>query len=76
MKVNLQAHGQPPGEQERVVVAIESNTYEPGEETRQRMLPMHLTWSCGCNFRKKMPQPAMRGRARVYSVQSGDMESH
>ena len=30
MKVNLQAHGVPPGAQERVVVAIQSNTYEPG----------------------------------------------
>ena len=62
MKVNLQAHGQPPGEKERVVVAIESNTYPPGEETRLRMLPMHLTWSCGCNFHKKTPQPAMKVR--------------
>ena len=33
MKVNLQAHGVPPGDRERVVVAIESNTYPPGGDT-------------------------------------------
>ena len=61
MKVNLQAHGHPPGEQERVVVAIESNTYEPGGDTPEDVA-YAPHWSCGCNFRKKMPPPAMKVR--------------
>ena len=70
MKVNLQAHGQPPGEQERVVVAIESNTYEPGGDTSEDVAyaPYVELWV-------QLPQEDAaacdESRARVYSVQSG-----
>ena len=70
MKVNLQAHGQPPGEQERVVVAIESNTYEPGGDT-----PEDVAYSPYVELWVQLPQEddaaCDESRARVYSVQSG-----
>ena len=46
MKLNLQAHGVPPGERERVVVAIQSNTYPPGGDTPEDVA-YSLRWSCG-----------------------------
>ena len=70
MKVNLQAHGQPPGEQERVVVAIESNTYEPGGDT-----PEDVAYTPVVELWVQLPQEDAaacdESRARVYSVQSG-----
>ena len=70
MKVNLQAHGQPPGEQERVVVAIESNTYEPGGDT-----PEDVAYAPYVELWVQLPQEDAaacdESRARVYSVQSG-----
>ena len=70
MKINLQAHGQPPGEQERVVVAIESNTYEPGGDT-----PEDVTYAPYVELWVQLPQEDAaacdESRARVYSVQSG-----
>ena len=70
MKVNLQAHGQPPGEQERVVVAIESNTYEPGGDT-----PEDVAYTPAVELWVQLPQEDAaacdESRARVYSVQSG-----
>ncbi len=70
MKVNLQAHGQPPGEQERVVVAIESNTYEPGGDT-----PEDVAYTPVVELWVQLPQEDAaacdESRARVYSVKSG-----
>ena len=70
MKVNLQAHGQPPGEQERVVVAIESNTYEPGGDT-----PEDVAYSPYVELWTMLPDSDSsacdESRVRVYSVQSG-----
>ena len=75
MKLNLQAHGQPPGEQERVVVAIESNTYEPGGDT-----PEDVAYTPYVELWVQLPQEDAaacdESRARVYSVQSGSLESH
>ena len=74
MKVNLQAHGQPPGEQERVVVAIESNTYEPGGDT-----PEDVAYISAVELWVQAPQvdaaACAEGRARVYSVVSGQWSS-
>ena len=70
MKVNLQAHGQPPGEQERVVVAIESNTYETGGDT-----PEDVAYTPVVELWVQLPQEDAaacdESRARVYSVKSG-----
>ena len=70
MKVNLQAHGQPPGEQERVVVAIESNTYEPDGDT-----PEDVAYTPAVELWVQLPQEDAaacdESRARVYSVKSG-----
>ena len=71
MKLNLQAHGQPPGEQERVVVAIESNSYEPSGDT-----PEDVAYAPYVELWVQLPQEDVaacdESRARVYSVQSGD----
>ena len=69
MKVNLQAHGQPPGEQERVVVAIKSNTYEPGEDT-----PEDVAYAPYVELWVQLPQEDAaacdEGKTRVYSVEA------
>ena len=70
MKVNLQAHSQPPGEQERVVVAIESNTYEPDGDT-----PEDVAYTPAVELWVELPEEDAaacdESRARVYSVKSG-----
>ena len=70
MKVNLQAHGQPPGEQERMVVAIESNTYEPDGDT-----PEDVAYTPAVELWVELPEEDAaacdESRARVYSVKSG-----
>ena len=70
MKVNLQAHGQPPGEQERVVVAIESNTYEPDGDT-----PEDVAYTPAVELWVELPEEDAaacdESTARVYSVNSG-----
>ena len=70
MKVNLQAHGQPPGEQERVVVAIESNMYEPDGDT-----PEDVAYTPAVELWVELPEEDAaacdESRARVYSVKSG-----
>ena len=70
MKVNLQAHGQPPGEQGRVVVAIESNTYEPDGDT-----PEGVAYTPAVELWVELPEEDAvacdESRARVYSVKSG-----
>ena len=69
MKVNLQAHGQPPGEQERVVVAIESNTYPPGGDT-----PEDVAYAPYVELWVQPPQEDAaacdEGKTRVYSVEA------
>ena len=69
MKVNLQAHGQPPGEKERVVVAIESNTYPPGGDT-----PEDVAYAPYVELWVQLPQEDAaacdEGKTRVYSVEA------
>ena len=69
MKLNLQAHGAPPGERERVVVAIESNTYEPGGgDTPEDVayLPYVTLWVMLPGGEEAA---CAEGRVRLYSVQ-------
>ena len=68
MKLNLQAHGTPPGERERVVVAIESNTYEPGGDTPEDVayLPYVTLWVMLPAGEETV---CAGGRVRMYSVQ-------
>ena len=70
MKLNLQAYGQPPGEQERVVVAIESNTYEPGGDT-----PEDVAYAPYVELWVQLPEEDAaacdEGKTRVYSVETG-----
>ena len=68
MKLNLQAHGTPPGDQQRVVVAIESNTYEPGGDTPEDVayLPYVTLWVM-LPFGEEAA--CAEGRVRLYSVQ-------
>ena len=69
MKVNLQAHGQPPGEQERVVVAIESNSYEPDGDT-----PEDVAYTPAVELWVELPEEDAaacdEGKTRVYSVEA------
>ena len=71
MKLNLLAHGVPPGEQERVIVAIESNTYPPGGDT-----PEDVAYSPSVELWVMLPKSeanaCAEGKIRLYSVQSGD----
>ena len=68
MKLNLQAHGAPPGERERVVVAIDSNTYEPGGDTPEDVayLPYVTLWVM---LPAGEEAACAGGRVRMYSVQ-------
>ena len=69
MKLNLQAYDQPPGEKERVVVAIESNTYPPGGDT-----PEDVAYSPYVELWVQLPQEDAaacdEGKTRVYSVEA------
>ena len=69
MKLNLQAHGQPRGEQERMVVAIESNTYPPGGDT-----PEDVAYAPYVELWVQLPQEDAaacdEGKTRVYSVEA------
>ena len=69
MKLNLQAHGQPPGEQERMVVAIESNTYPPGGDT-----PEDVAYAPYVELWVQLPEEDAaacdEGKTRVYSVET------
>ncbi len=68
MKLNLQAPGAPPGERERVVFAIESNTYEPGGDTPEDVayLPYVTLWVM---LPSGEEAACADGRVRLYSVQ-------
>ena len=71
MKLNLMAHGIPPGGRERVVVAVDSNTYPPGGDT-----PEDVAYSPSVELWVMLPagesDSCVEGRIRVYSVQPGD----
>ena len=71
MKVDPEAHGAPPGEHERVVVAIDSNTYPPGGDT-----PEDIAYSPSVELWIMLPDgestACAEGRAKVYTVASGD----
>ncbi|MXY47251.1 MAG: hypothetical protein F4Y44_09770 [Chloroflexi bacterium] len=70
MKVNLQAHGSAPGDLERVVLALETNTYEPDGE-----IPIDVVYTPEAELWLRLQNEDMsvcgEGRARVYSVVSG-----
>ena len=71
MKVNPQARGVPSGDRERVVVAIESNTYEPGGDTSD-----DAAYSPNVELWIMLPDSELAacadGKTKVYSVASGD----
>ena len=71
MKVDPEAHGAPPGERKRVVVAIDSNTYPPGGDT-----PEDIAYSPNVELWIMLPDgesaACTEGKAKVYSVVSGD----
>lgn len=71
MKVDPEAHGAPPGEHERVVVAINSNTYLPGGDT-----PQDIAYSPSVELWMLLPDDestaCAEGKTKVYSVVSGD----
>ena len=70
MKVNLQAHGTAPAAHERVVLALETNTYEPDGENPIDVVytPEAELW---LQLRKEDAGVCDEGRARAYSVVSG-----
>ena len=70
MKVNLQAHGSAPTAHERVVLALETNTYEPDAKSSIDVVytPKAELWM---RLRKEDTSVCDEGRARVYSVVSG-----
>ena len=63
----------PPGDQERVVVAAELQTFAPGSET-----PRPTSYSPGAELRLLLPEgeedSCAAGRVRVYRVSSGEWE--
>ena len=70
MKVNLQAHGTAPVAHERVVLVLETNTYEPDGENPIDAIytPEAELW---LQLRKEDAGMCDEGRARAYSVVSG-----
>ena len=70
MKVNLRAHGSAPATHERVVVTLETNTYEPDGEN-----PIDVVYTPGAKLWLRLQEESAsvcdEGRARVYSVVSG-----
>ena len=70
MKLNTEAHGEPPRTSERVVLALDSNTYPPGGDT-----PEDVAYSPAAELWLRLPEEDAaacdESRARVYSVKSG-----
>ena len=70
MKLNTEAHGEPLRDSERVVVAIESNTYEPDGDT-----PEDVAYTPAVELWVELPEEDAaacdESRARVYSVKYG-----
>ena len=71
MKLDPPAHGAPPEERERVVVAIDSNTYPPGGDTPEDVAysPSVELWIMLTDGESTA---CAEGRAKVYEVVSGD----
>ena len=69
MKLNTEAHGEPPRESERVVLALDSNTYPPGGDT-----PEDVEYSPAAELWLRLPSndrtACDEGKTRVYSVES------
>ena len=70
MKVSVDALGQPPGERQRVVAAIDSNTYLPGADT-----PSDHAYSPYAELWVMLPSgeadACEEGRVRLHSLRSG-----
>ena len=68
MKLNTEAHGEPPRESERVVLALNSNTYAPGGDT-----PEEVVYSPAAELWLRLPSndraACDEGKTRVYSVE-------
>ena len=68
MKLNTEAHGEPPHESERVVLALDSNTYPPGGDT-----PEDVEYSPAAELWLRLPgndrTACDEGKTRVYSVE-------
>ena len=72
-KLDVDSLPAPPGEQERVVLAVELNTFSPGGETAQPS-----TYSPGVELWLLLPEgegaACNAGRVRVYRVDAGEWE--
>ena len=70
MKLNTEAHGEPPRTSERVVLALDSNTYPPGGDT-----PEDVAYFPAAELWLRLPEEDAaacdESRARGYSVKSG-----
>ena len=70
MKLNTEAHGEPPRASERVVLALDSNTYPPGGDT-----PEDVAYSPATELWLRLPSndrtACDEGKTRVYSVEAG-----
>ena len=72
-KLDVESLPAPPGDQERVVLAVELNTFSPGGET-----PRPTTYSPGAELKLLLPEDEAAscnaGRVRVYRVDDGEWE--
>ena len=72
-KLDVDSLAAPPGDQERVVLAVELNTFSPGGET-----PRPTTYSPGAELKLLLPEDeeasCNAGRVRVYRVDGGQWE--
>ena len=70
MKLNTEAHGEPPRASERVVLALDSNTYSPGGD-----IPEDVAYSPAAELWLRLPSndrtACDEGKTRVYSVEAG-----
>ena len=69
MKLNTEAHGEPPRASERVVLALDSNTYSPGGDT-----PEDVAYSPAAELWLRLPSndrtACDEGKTRVYFVEA------
>ena len=70
MKLNTEAHGEPLRNSERVVLALDSNTYSPGGD-----IPEDVAYSPAAELWLRLPSndrtACDEGKTRVYSVEAG-----
>ena len=70
MKLNTEAHGEPLRDSERVVLALDSNTYSPGGD-----IPEDVAYSPAAELWLRLPSndrtACDEGKTRVYSVEAG-----